>query len=99
MTGWILCLIPHIRDAFFKSSQNKHNIQLNNVIKTFSAESAENSYMEILIRSGVHIQILIKRMIPLKAINLPVTVKISVMVPVIYGIINTHYHPPKFLVL
>ena len=35
VTVWMLCVIPHIREDFFKNPQNKHHIQVNNVFKTF----------------------------------------------------------------
>ena len=41
VTGWMLCVIPHIREYVFKNAQNKHHIQLNNVIKTLFAGSTE----------------------------------------------------------
>ena len=33
VTGWMLCVIPHIREDIFKNAQNKHHIQVNNVIQ------------------------------------------------------------------
>ena len=62
-------------------------------------DQLKKSYMELLIRYGSNILYSIIRMIPLTAIILSVTLKILLMVTVIYGIRNTHYHPPKFLVL
>ena len=62
-------------------------------------DQMKNIYMELSIRSGENIQIPIKIMIPLTAMNLSGIVKILVMVIFIYGIKNTHYRPPKFLVL
>ena len=41
VTGWILCVIPHIREDVLKNAQNKHHIQVNNVIKTLFAGSTE----------------------------------------------------------
>ena len=41
VTGWMLCVIPHIRENVFKNTQNKHHIQVNNVIKTLFAGSTE----------------------------------------------------------
>ena len=41
VTGWMLCVIPHIRKDVFKSAQNKHHIQVNNVIKNLFAGSTE----------------------------------------------------------
>ena len=35
VTGWMLCVILHIREDFSKNRQNKHHIWVNNVIKTF----------------------------------------------------------------
>ena len=37
MTGWILFVIPHIREHVFKNVQNNHHIQVNAVIKSFVA--------------------------------------------------------------
>ena len=34
VTGWMLFVIPHIREDVFKKAQNKYHIQVNNVIKT-----------------------------------------------------------------
>ena len=99
VTGWVLCVIPNIREDVFKNTQNKHHIQVNNVIKTFFLDQLKNSYMEFLIRSGENVQISTKRMIPLTVMILSGTVKILLMVTVICGIINTHYHPIQFLVL
>ena len=41
MAGWMLCVIPHIRENLFKNSQNKHHIQVNNLIKTLFYGSTE----------------------------------------------------------
>ena len=62
-------------------------------------DQLKDSYMEPLISSGANIKISIKIMIPLTDMNLSGIVKILLMVTVIYGIKNTHYHPKKFLVL
>ena len=36
----MLCVIPHSREDVFKNAQNRHHIQVNNVIKTlFSGET------------------------------------------------------------
>ena len=91
--------MPRIRVDVFKNAQNKHHIQVNNVIKTLFSGSTEKSYMELLIRSGVNILYSIITMISLTEMILSGTVKILLMVTVIYGIRNTHYHPPKFFVL
>ena len=39
VTGWMLCLIPHIRLDIFKKAQNNNYIQVNTVIKTLFAGS------------------------------------------------------------
>ena len=83
VTGWILCLIPHIREDIFKNTQIKHHIQVNNVIGFFFLDQLKKSYTELLIRYGANIQISIKIMIPLTAMNLSAIVKILVMVTVI----------------
>ena len=41
VTGWMLCVIPHIGEDFFENAHNKHHIQVNNVIKTLFAGSTE----------------------------------------------------------
>ena len=41
VTGWMLCVIPHIREDVLKNAQNKHHIQVNNVIKTSFSGSTE----------------------------------------------------------
>ena len=41
VTGRMLCVIPHIREEVFKNAQNKHNIQVNNVIRNLFAGSTE----------------------------------------------------------
>ena len=41
VTGCMLCVIPHIRENIFKNAENKHHIQVNNVIKTLFAGSNE----------------------------------------------------------
>ena len=89
MTGWMLCVIPHIREYVFKNEQNKHHIQVNNVINFVLLDQLKRGYMELLIRSGENIQNSIIRMIPLTAMNLFGTVKILLTVTVIYGIRNT----------
>ena len=54
VTGLMLCVIPHIREDIFKNSQNKHHIQVNNVIKKIMGQ-LKKSYMELLICSGANI--------------------------------------------
>ena len=41
VTDWMFCVIPHIREDVFKNAQNKHHIQVNNVIKTLFAGSTQ----------------------------------------------------------
>ena len=48
VTGWMLCVITHIREDCFKNAQNKHHIQVNNVVKTLFAGSTENDLHETL---------------------------------------------------
>ena len=67
--------------------------------RVYFLDQLKKSYMKLSIRFGANIQNSIIRMILLTLINLSGTVNILVMVIVIYGIINTPYHPPKFLVL
>ena len=37
----MLCVIPHTREDEFKNAQNKHHIQVNNVIKSLFDRSTE----------------------------------------------------------
>ena len=53
----MLCVIPHIREDLFKNAQNNHHIQVNTVINSLFARPTEKYLHEILIRSGVNIQI------------------------------------------
>ena len=62
-------------------------------------DQMKKSYMKLLISFGENIQISIIRMILVTVMDLSGTVNIFVVILVIYGIINTPYHPPKFLVL
>ena len=48
MTGWMLCVIPFIREDVFKNAQNNHHIQVNNVIKTLFAGSNEKELHKTL---------------------------------------------------
>ena len=41
MNGWVLCVIPHIREDVFKNAQIKHHIQGNTVIKSLFSGSTE----------------------------------------------------------
>ena len=48
VTGWMLCVIPHIREDVFKNEQNKHHIQVNTVIKSLFYGSTEKELHEAL---------------------------------------------------
>ena len=41
VNGWMFCVIPHIREDIFKNAQNKHHIEVNNVIKTLFSRPTE----------------------------------------------------------
>ena len=41
VTGWMLCVIPHIGEYVFKNAQINHHIQVNNVTKTLFSGSTE----------------------------------------------------------
>ena len=99
VTGWMLCVIPHISEDVFKMHKINIIFRLTMLSKIFFLDQQKNSYIELLIRSGVNILYSIIRMIPLTVMILSGTLKILLMVTVIYGIINNHYHPPEFLVL
>ena len=44
----MLCVIPNIREDLFKNAQNKHYIQVNNVIKSLFDGSIEKGLHESL---------------------------------------------------
>ena len=48
VTGWMLCIITHIREYVFKNAQNKHLIQVNTVIKSVFAGLSEKKLHETL---------------------------------------------------
>ena len=48
MTGWMLCVIPHIGLYLFKNAQNNYHIQVNNVIKSLFSWSTEKELHETL---------------------------------------------------
>ena len=48
VTGWMLCVIPHIRKDVFKSSNINHMIQVNTVIKNLFAGQSEKQLNETL---------------------------------------------------
>ena len=48
MTGWMLCVITHIREDVFKNAQNKHHIQVNTVVKSLLSGSTEKELHETL---------------------------------------------------
>ena len=95
VTGWILCIILHIREGALKNAQNKHHIQVNNVSRVCFLDKLKNSYTKLLIRFGAKIKNSIIRTILLKVMNLYGTVKIYVMVIVICGIRNNPHHTKK----
>ena len=48
MTGWIICVIHHIREDLFKNSNGKHHFQVNTVINNLFAGSTEKYLHETL---------------------------------------------------
>ena len=48
MTGWMLCVISHIRDNVLENSNIKHHIQVNTVIKNLIGGQSEKELYEIL---------------------------------------------------
>ena len=94
VTGWMLCVIPQIRENVFKNAKINIIFRWIMLSKLCLPNQMKKSYTELWIRSGANIQISIKIMIPLIAMKLSGIVKILVMVTVIYSIKNTHYHPP-----
>ena len=48
VTGWMLCVISHIREDVFKNAQNNHHIQVNTVINSLFIGSTEKELYETL---------------------------------------------------
>ena len=48
VTSWMLCVILHIMEYFFKNAQNNHHIQVNTVIKSLFSGSTEKELHETL---------------------------------------------------
>ena len=86
VTGWMLCVIPHIREDVFKNAQNKDNIQMKMLSKLCLLDQLKKSYMELSIRSGLNLLYSMIIMIPMTEIILSGIVKILLVVTVIYGI-------------
>ena len=99
VTGWVLCVIPHIGEDVFKNAQNNHHIQVNTLIKSFFAGSIEkeshetidtlrNKYTKFSHKNYYFDSIeFIWKSKYISDGNIHIWHK------------NTPYHPPKFLVL
>ena len=92
-------VIPRIKEDVFRMHKINIIFRWTMLSKLCLLDQLKNSYMELLIRSGVNIFYSIIIMIPLTVMILSGTVKILLMVTFIYGIKNTRYHPPQLLVL
>ena len=99
VTGWMLCVIPHIRENVFKIHKINIIFRWTMLSKLCFLDQLKRSYMELLISSGANTIYSNIIMIPLTAMNLSGTVNILLMETVIYVIRNTLYRPPRFLVL
>ena len=85
----MICVITHIREDVFKNAQNHHHIQVNTVINSLFAGSTEKELHETLDTFwSKYTKNPIIRMILLTVMSLSGTVKILLMVTVIYGIKN-----------
>ena len=48
VTGWMLCIVTHIREDFFNHSNEYHSNQVNTDIKTMLADSSEKYLHETI---------------------------------------------------
>ena len=79
MTGWMLCVITHIREDLFKKLNINHMIKVNNGIKTLFAGSYEKELYETLDMFWSEYKKAIIKLILLTVMNLSGVVKIFVM--------------------
>ena len=92
MTSWIFCKISHIREDVFKNLNGNHRKHVNIVIKTLFDDSYEKECHETLDTFWSEYTNFNHMNDPFDSKNKSGIVKISVMVIVIYGIMNTIYH-------
>ena len=98
VTGFVLCLILHIREDVFNYSNANNNNHFILLSRPFLFHSYKKSYMKSLTRSGLNKIISIVSLILLTVTNLSEVVKKFMMLIVIHGIRNTLYHAPNSLV-
>ena len=48
VTGWMLCVISHIKEDVFNNAENNNHIQVNTVIKSLFSGSTEKELHETL---------------------------------------------------
>ena len=99
VTGWMLCVITHIRKDEKYHSDSDHRKQVNNVIKKFVSGASEEEMAVTQTYFGLSALTLIKRLVHLMLIKLYGKAKTSKMVTVICGIKTIHFLSPIFLVL
>ena len=99
VTGWMLCVIPHIHKDARYHSYSDHRKQVNNVIKNYFMEYLRTKCLLLKKYSELNILNLITRMVNLIRIDLYRKAKTSEMVTVIYGIKHIHFLAPRFLFL
>ena len=98
VTGWVLCVIPHICKDEKDHSDIDHRKQVINVIKTLFHGVPEDEMdvtQDIFVLSTLNLIII---MVHLMRMNLYGKVKASDMVTVICGIKNIHFLVPRLLV-
>ena len=99
VTGWMLCVIPHIRKYAKDNSDGDNRKQFNNVIKTFFIIYLRMNCMLPQACFGVGILTLITIMFHLIVKILSGKEKPSFMVICICGIRSIHFFTPRFFVL
>ena len=98
VTGWLLCIITHIRKDAKYHSDSDHRKQVNNVIKTFFLGYMKMKWLLLKTHFGLGTLDLITRMVHFMVMNLFGKAKTSEMVTVICGIKNIHFLVLMFLV-
>ena len=98
VTGWILCVIPHIRKDAKDHSDSDHRKQVNNVIDALFSGLSEEEMDVTLDFFGLSTLHSITRLVHMMLMNLYGKAKTLVMATVICGIKNIHFLSPRFRV-
>ena len=99
MRGWILCVIPQIREDVFKNSKINHMKQVNTVINILFSGLSKKELHETLDTFWSEFIKFDHNNVPSDINEFIWSSKDIFMVIVICGIRNNLYHPPKSFVL